>query len=413
MKPLRICVDARMGEGWGGVQQMVLGLAAGLSALPGEEEYLFLTRRGGASWLAPHLGPRMRLVEGARGGVEGLRRALRKGANAVVELLDRSVPRVPGLRLPARSDGTAERRRADLVHFTAQSAFLTRLPSIYHPHDLQHLHLPELFSPEERAKRERNYRLFCARARVVAVASSWTRDDVVRRYGIAPEKVVVVPLAPSTAAYAEAAPAERRAIRARLALPQGFALYPAQTWPHKNHLRLLEALALLRSRGLLVPLVCTGALTDHHAAVMERARELDLAGQVRFLGFVSPEELQVLYQECTLVVIPSLFEAGSFPLWEAMRAGVPAACSNVTSLPLQAGDAALVFDPRDPGAIAGAVERLWTDRGLREELGRRGRLRVAQFTWVETARRFRALYRRVGGRETAEDRELLSAPPML
>src|SRR4029077_12189294 len=90
------------------------------------------------------------------------------------------------------------------------------------------------------------------------------------------------------------------------------------------------------------------------------------------------------------VVIPSLFEAASAPLWEAFLAGVPAACSNVTSLPDQAGDAALVFDPDDIDAIGEAIRRLWFDEQLRERLITAGHRRVQEFSWGRAARLFRA-----------------------
>jgi glycosyltransferase involved in cell wall biosynthesis len=106
-----------------------------------------------------------------------------------------------------------------------------------------------------------------------------------------------------------------------------------------------------------------------------------------------------------------LFEAASGPLNEAFMAGAAAACSNVTSLPEQAGDAAVVFDPRRVEEIAAAVERLWTDESFRRVLSERGRARVGRFTWRRAARHFRALYRRIGGRGlTGEDRQILSAP---
>jgi glycosyltransferase involved in cell wall biosynthesis len=99
-------------------------------------------------------------------------------------------------------------------------------------------------------------------------------------------------------------------------------------------------------------------------------------------------------------------------VFEAFSAGVPVACSDVTCLPRQVGDAAILFDPREPGAIADALVRLWSDAELRARLASRGRERVARFTWDRTARTYRALYRQVGGRQlSAEDRELLDAPP--
>jgi glycosyltransferase involved in cell wall biosynthesis len=114
------------------------------------------------------------------------------------------------------------------------------------------------------------------------------------------------------------------------------------------------------------------------------------------------------------VVIPTLFEAASGPLGEAFMAGAAAACSDVTSLPRQAGESALVFDPRDPAGIAAAVLKLWAGESLRTALIERGRANIARFTWDRAARHFRAWYRKVGGRElTDEDRALLSAEPLL
>lgn len=95
-------------------------------------------------------------------------------------------------------------------------------------------------------------------------------------------------------------------------------------------------------------------------------------------------------------------------------ARVPAACSNVTSLPEQAGDSAIVFDPDDIEAIADAVRRLWTDEELRQRLVTQGVENVSRFSWDRTIRIFRAHYRRIAGRPTsAEDRELLATPPLL
>ncbi len=102
-------------------------------------------------------------------------------------------------------------------------------------------------------------------------------------------------------------------------------------------------------------------------------------------------------------MIPSKFEAASGPLMEAFSAGVAAGCSNVTSLPEQAGDAALVFDPDSVDEIADAVMRLWTDEALRRELVRRGKARVSSLSWRTTALTFRAHYRRVAGIPLSEE----------
>lgn len=418
--PLRVCIDARLGEGAGGIQQFVMGLVSGLSRLcDGDEEYVVLGDRRTRSWL-PELPPeRWSLVllpaPSHRGLTVWAKELALRASPRLAEALGNApiVWKVAPPPIP-RSDGTVERLRPDLVHFTTQAAFLTRIPSIYHPHDLQHLHLPALFSRRARLLREQSYRAFCEQARMVAVSSTWTREDVLLRYSLPPEKVRVIPLAPATEAYtAPAAEEVAELVRARR-LPPRFAFYPAQTWPHKNHLALLEALALLRRSGVTVPLVCSGHLSPHSTSIRRRAEALGVAADTHLLGFVTPLELQCLYRASTCVVIPSLFEAASFPLWEAFLAGVPAACSNVTSLPAQAGDAALVFDPRDPEAMAHAIHRLWMDEPLRATLVERGRRNVARFGWGRTARTFRAHYRRLTGRGvTAEDAALLAEPPLL
>jgi len=109
-----------------------------------------------------------------------------------------------------------------------------------------------------------------------------------------------------------------------------------------------------------------------------------------------------------------MFEAASGPLWEAFVTGIPAACSNVTSLPQQAKDAALIFDPYNPEEIADAIWLLWTNDTLRNELEALGKRNVSRFNWERTARHFRAHYRRIVNRSlTEEDRMILSSPPLL
>ena len=419
--PLRVCVDARLAGGGslGGVEQFVIGLADGLSKLKDEgfEEYYFLAYADNDEWLRPYVSGACRIMHGAAATRSaGAARALsnfprlRSAARRVLAPLLRSERATSRLPL-ARSDGTIERARFDLVHFPTQSAFLTNVPSIYHPWDLQHLHLPQYFTPEQVRKRETEYRAFCAQARLVSVASRWQKLDLIKQYGLAEDKVCVVAAAPVVSAYPTPTDEDLGQARRKFSLPARFVFYPAQTWPHKNHLGLLEALALLREReGLAVPLVSSGKKNDFYAEIERRAKELGLETQVSFLGFVSPLELQSLYRLCRAMIFPTLFEGFGMPLVEAFEAGAPVACSNVTSLPEQAGDAALVFDPRSTEETADALRRLWTDDELCRSLVARGRERVRAFTWERTARTFRAHYRRIASRPlTPDDAALLSA----
>lgn len=414
MKACRVCIEARVTpEENGGVAQVVLGLAAGLGALrDGDEEYLFLGDDRTAAWLEGHLGPNGRIVLPPGRVRSYVQRAIRDPLHAW-----QGLPPLTALLGPqvAASDGFVEGTGAGIVHFPYQFGFKTRIPTIYHPHDLQHVHLPEYFSAAERRTRERFYGTLCRQAEMVAVASSWVKRDVETHFRLRPEKVRVVPLAPANLAYPVPTGPELDEARRRLVLPASFVFYPARTWPHKNHLGAVEAVAHLRtSRGLEVPLVFSGGQSEHAATVIGRARALGVEHLVRFVGHVTPLDLQCLYRLARAVVVPSRFEAASFPVWEAHLAGVPVACSNVTSLPRQAGEAALLFDPDRPEEMAVAVERLWVDPTLRAELVRRGHASVARFTWERTARVFRAHYRRLAGWPlTEEDAGLLAEPPIM
>jgi glycosyltransferase involved in cell wall biosynthesis len=314
-----------------------------------------------------------------------------------------------------RSDGFVERSGISLVHFLKQQAYITQVPSIYHPHDLQHVHFPKLFSPRELQFRRFKYKTFCDQARLVVTSSSWAKADIIRNLELRSEKVVVVPLAPPLSVYPVASMADLHEAMSRLNLPSEFVYYPANTWPHKNHIGLLEAIAILRDRyNTNISLVSSGRLTEHYAKIKRCIKRLNLESRVRFVGFVSEKEMRCLYTLCKCVAIPTKFEAASFPMWEAFSVGRAVACSNVTSLPAQGGDAVMLFDAEDSEEIASCLLKLWMDKALRDMLVEVGKKRVAAFTWEHTAKMFRAYYRQILNRSlTSDDRALLAEEPRI
>jgi glycosyltransferase involved in cell wall biosynthesis len=308
------------------------------------------------------------------------------------------------------SDGFVESLNCDALHIPTQHFFLSSLPTIYNPHDLQHLHYPQFFSPGTIAWRETIYPAGCRLSNTVVVGSQWIKDDVVRNYRVDPDKVQVIPEGAPTQFSTEPSPEFLKDVRVKYSLDDSFALYPAVTWPHKNHIKLLEALAYLRDRHQqIVRLVCTGSHSDKFWPVLsKKVEELGLTRQVKFLGVVSESELRSIYRMAQFLVQPTLFEASSLPIFEAWLEGTPVACSDVTALPEQVMDAALLFDPNDVGSIAQAVSRMADDAGLREELSRRGTERLKDFDCDRTARAYRAVYRRAARVQlTDEDRWLL------
>ena len=397
-RPLRVCIDARATPEAGGVRQVLIGLASGLAELGGEDEYLFLVFESDRDWLRPYVPERGKVIAVPEPRVSLGRRLLREAAGRSAAL--RKLASGSGAVSVAvqESDGTAEREGADVVHLAMPMGFRTRLPTVYTVYDLQHLHFPENFHPATTLRRETAYRALSRQAGAIGTVSQCVRLDLLEKYELEPEKVIATGLALVLALYPEPTEDDVESARERLRLPEHFAFLPANTWRHKNHLGLIEALALLRNRGLEIPLVCSGVKTDFFATIDARVRALGLAGSVQFLDYVSSLELRALYQLCRCLVFPTKFEGWGMPLTEAFAAGRAAACSVIPPLLEQGADAAVMFDPDDPPAIAGAVERLWTDEHLREQLVAKGRRQAEATSWPEIAEAYRTLYRKVAER---------------
>jgi glycosyltransferase involved in cell wall biosynthesis len=402
MRPLRVAVDARFIPGvGGGVETMVMGLAQGFASVPlGDVALSFVTYAGLNDWIRPHLGGGLRMVEVPPRSRAG--RIMHKGRIWAVRPHGRSFGMLPG------RDRTINGLGADVVHFPRQSGVHVDRPFIYHPHDLQHRHLPNFFTARQIASREVVYGSLCRRAAAIAVGTSWVKRDLVEQLRIHPGRIFVIPLAPLAAGEPGGAIEP-----ARLKVPDRYVIYPAASWPHKNHRRLFEALALLRGRGIEVPVVLTGP-RPAGADLASLAITAGVSDLVFDLGYLPQAEIEALTAAAVAMVVPTLFEAASFPVWEAFRLGTPVACSDVTSLPRQVGTCGLLFDPQRAEAIADAIGALWEDPLRREQLVQLGRARVAEFSWERTARQFLALYHLVGGRKLSDaDRELLEKEPIL
>lgn len=249
-------------------------------------------------------------------------------------------------------------------------------------HDVLHLDLPELFPRASRALRALTYDRAARRSGIVIVVSEFVRERAVERLGLDPGRVRAIPHGVDHVRFHPRG--EER---------EPFLLYPARPWPHKNHARLFEALAMLRRTHPDLRLVLTGG--GHEAT--------PVPDDVELRGLVSSEELASLYRRAACLVFPSLYEGFGLPPLEAMACGCPVAASRVGGLPETCGDAAVLFDPWDPEAIAAGVEEA-LDRA--PDLRVRGLARAAAFTWEETARRHETVYRDLtgDGPQTADNR---------
>lgn len=250
--------------------------------------------------------------------------------------------------------------------------------------DLQHEYHPEFFAPDVLAERRRVFSASIERAERLIAISEFTRQTVIERFGVPPGRISTAHLAADPRFHPERwAPGDRERVLAKYGLAAGgYLFFPAHTWPHKNHVGALEALALLRDRhGLRPALALTGEAREGQAALDERVAALGLGGQVRGLGYCPPDELPSLYRGAAALFYPSFFEGFGLPLVEAMWCGCPIVCSRATSLPEIAGDAALLCDPGSPADMAQALAQVLADEGLRARLAAAGRRRAREFSW--------------------------------
>jgi glycosyltransferase involved in cell wall biosynthesis len=261
---------------------------------------------------------------------------------------------------------------ADVVHYPLTMPLPpTRTPWVTTLHDLQHRELPQLFSRARRAYRSVAYDGAARRADAVVVPTAHARERAVELLGLAPGKV-----------HAIAHGVDHALFRPGHETREPFLLYPAHAWPHKNHARLFAAFGLLQAERPELELVLTGG-GDLPAPVPLG---------VRLLGRVPDDELAALYRRASCLVFPSLYEGFGMPPLEAMACGCPVAASRIGPLAEVCADAAVLFDPSDPAAIAaGVLDAL----GRAEQLSRRGLARAAEFTWERTAQAHTVVYHSV------------------
>jgi len=179
--------------------------------------------------------------------------------------------------------------------------------------------------------------------------------------------------------------------RARYGLPERYLLYLGSNKPHKNLRRLVEAWARLQPQSM--PLVIAGAWDGRYPEARQRAAALSLEGQVRWLGPVPETDLPALYSGSLLFVFPSLYEGFGLPVLEAMACGTPVVCSNSSSLPEVAGDAALLVDPMNTEELVTAVRTALENESLRQDMTEKGLKRAQGFSWLQTAQRTLEVYR--------------------
>jgi glycosyltransferase involved in cell wall biosynthesis len=283
--------------------------------------------------------------------------------------------------------------KVDIIHCPYQYIPVTRNAKLITTlHDVQELHFPEYFSPEERAYRATSYLDFLKRADKVVVSYKHIKCDLVTYFQV-PENKVNVILLDMQKLWFDKYSEKEMAELGTYSLPAKYLLYPANTWKHKNHLLLIEAVKYLKETyNKKVYVVCTGHQNEHYIVIKNKIEDLGLRDQVLFLGIVNELSLYTLYKRAIGVVIPTQYEAGSFPLMESMLLGVPVVCSNVTSLPETIGDEAFLFDPFSVKSIGEKMLELWEFETFRKKSIENSLIQSLAICNINSLSKFQHLY---------------------
>jgi glycosyltransferase involved in cell wall biosynthesis len=377
---LRIGIDAHsVGTGLAGNESYITNLIEALARLDEVNQYtLYVTRR------------------------EAVERFKHRWPHVSVRL---TLPHTPLVRIPLTLSQELRRRPVDLLHVQYTAPPFAPCPVVATIHDLSFEHLPQTFKRRSRMQLRLTVRRTARTAARVLVPSEHTRRDIIETYNLRPERVGVTPLA----APAHFAPVEDQREVARVRrlyrLEGDYILAVGSIQPRKNLPLLLAAYADLRRarpQANLPKLALVGKKAWLYDETLRAIEEHGLGNLTILTGYVSEEDLPALYTGALCFVYPSYFEGFGLPPLEAMKCGAPVIAGNRTSLPEVVGNAGLLIDPFDKGALSAALARLIDDSDLRARLRVKGRERANRFSWRETARLTLEAYEQVSARRKDE-----------
>jgi len=290
------------------------------------------------------------------------------------------------------------RERCDLWVFPRQDAWSAwfPLPVLVSVHDLMHRyepHFPETSGRGRSRYRDAYLRRLCQRANGVLVDSELGKRQVQESYGTPAGKLFVLPYIPPD--YLSQPDGGVADFEKRYGLPPKYVFYPAQFWQHKNHVRLIDAIAEVRPHHPDICLVLAGSKNNGYDAARREVAKLGLERHVWFAGYVPEGDMAEFYRRARALVLPTLFGPTNIPPIEAFALGCPVAVSGIYGMPEQVGDAGLLFDPHSVADIAHAIGQLWGDDDLCEKLRARGKARAAAWGPAQFAAALQHIVRQV------------------
>lgn len=256
------------------------------------------------------------------------------------------------------------------------------VPTVISIMDLSYIFFPELFNKND-LYQLKNWTAYSAKkASKILTISNSSRNDIIREYQVAKDKVVVT--YPGIKSGMKENPDSQ--VLKKHGIKGEYILFVGTIQPRKNIKNLIKAFSEIYKKNKDLTLVIVGKKGWLYEEIIASPTELNIVDQVKFLDFVSDKELSGLYENALCFVLPSLYEGFGLPVLEAMKHGCPVITSNVSSLPEAGGDAALYVNPEDVSDIKEKIETLIKDKKLRDNLIKKGYLQVKKFSWEKTAK---------------------------
>ncbi|MEE9450877.1 MAG: glycosyltransferase family 1 protein [Ignavibacteriaceae bacterium] len=289
------------------------------------------------------------------------------------------------------------RSQIDLLHVPQQYSpiYNSDVPVIITMHDIQEYHYPEYFTTSQKLHRKINNINAINESDHIIVSFDHIKNDLLKYFDVKESKISICPPPFADNWFTSKQETKWEELSKNYNLRKNYLLYPAATWEHKNHISLVKVLKQLRDKGNDIELVCTGNKTKYFSKIESVINELKLSPQIHFLGIVPEADLIGLYKNSSLVVIPTLYEAGSGPLYEAMRYRVPVICSIVTSLPETMGSDEFIFNPKNVNSLSKLITRILSDEKLKKENLLNSERRMVEMAKQDYVKNFYGVYEKI------------------
>ena len=312
--------------------------------------------------------------------------------------VSRTRPHTPLVRIPLTLSAALRRDTVDLLHVQFTAPPFAPCPVVATIHDLAFEHLPQTFKRRSWMQLRLTVRNTAKKAAQIITGSEYSRQDIVKTYGLSLERVTVIPdAAPNHFGPVEDNKEIQRVLQT-YGITGDYILSVGSIQPRKNLIRLVRSFSNLRRErpGVKLPkLVLVGKKAWLFGETLRAIEQSGVRDQIILTDYVSDKDLPALYSGAICFVYPSYFEGFGLPPLEAMKCGVPVIAGNTTSLPEVVGDAAFLVNPFDEAEITSALATLIDNPDLRHKLSVKGLKQASKFNWYETAKRTLEVYKQV------------------